>query len=140
MTGRLEAGGVSARRKPGVRSEEAGTDELTNDFLRGDMVAFGAGRVALESCASMFTKEFEQLEVALLAEIELLSGLGGPEPLALAFNKHSQTGDDEVIGKNGELSGGADDAFCRHVELHGVVLRANAGGIDAVLVIDTLEA
>jgi hypothetical protein len=45
----------------------------------------------------------------------------------LAFNEHGQAGDDEVIGKNGDLSGGADDAVGRHVELHGVVLREKAG-------------
>ena len=107
----------------GVRIEEAVTDDLANDFVGADIVAFGAGLVALESCASMFTIEFEQLKISLLAEVELLSGLGGTEPFALAFNEHGQAGDDEVIRKNGELSGGADDAVGRHVELHGLVLR-----------------
>ncbi len=34
---------------------------------------------------SLFTIEFEQLKISLLAEVELLSGLGGTEPFALAF-------------------------------------------------------
>jgi hypothetical protein len=42
----------------GVRIEEAVTDDLANDFVGADIVVFGAGLVALESCASMFTIEF----------------------------------------------------------------------------------
>ena len=76
----------------------------------------------------MFTIEFQQLKISLFAEVELLSGLGGTEPFALAFNEHGQAGDDEVVRKNGELSGGADDAVGRHVELHVLVLREKAGG------------
>ena len=60
-----------------VGIEKAVTDDLANDFVGADIVAFGAGRVALESCASKFTIEFEQLKISLLAEIEQLSGLGG---------------------------------------------------------------
>ena len=122
----------------GVRIEEAVTDDLADDFVGADIVVFGAGLVALESCASMFTIEFEQLKISLLAEVELKSGLGGTEPFALAFNEHGQAGDDEVIGKNGDLSGGADDAVGRHVELHGVVLREKAGDREAGLAIGTL--
>jgi hypothetical protein len=122
----------------GVRIEEAVTDDLANDFVGADIVAFGAGLVALESCASMFTIELEQLKISLLAEVEFLSGLGGTEPFALAFNKHGQAGDDEVIRKNGEFSGGADDAVGRQVELHGLVLREKAVGREAGLSIGTL--
>jgi hypothetical protein len=122
----------------GVRIEEAVTDDLANDFVGADIVAFGAGLVALESCASIFTIEFEQLKISLLAEIELLGGLGGTEPFALAFNEHGQARDDEVVRKNGELSGGAEDAVGRHVELHGVVLREKAGGREVGLAIGTL--
>ena len=86
----------------------------------------------------MFTIEFEQLKISLLAEVELLCGLGGTEPFALAFDEHGQAGDDEVIGKNGELSGGADDAVGRHIELHGLVLREKAGCREAGLAIGTL--
>jgi hypothetical protein len=112
----------------GVRIEEAVADDLANDFVGADVVAFGAGPVALESCASRFTIEFEQLKISLLAEVELLSGLGGTEPFALAFNKHGQAGDNEVIRKNAELSGGADDAVGRNIKLHGLVLREKAWG------------
>jgi hypothetical protein len=122
----------------GVRIEEAVTDDLANDLVGADIVAFGAGLVALESRASMFTIEFEELEISLFAEVELLSGLGGTEPFALAFNEHGQPGDDEVIRKNGEVSGGADDAAGRHVELHGLVLREKAGGKKAGMAIGTL--
>ena len=122
----------------GVRIEEAVTDDLANELVGADIVAFGPGPVALESVASLFTVEFEQLEVSLLADIELLSGLGGTEPFALAFNEHGQAGDDEVIRTNGKLSGGSDDAVGRQVELHGLVLRERAGGREAVLVIGTL--
>ena len=111
----------------GIRIEEAVTDDLANDFVGADIVAFWAGFVALESCAAMFMIEFEQLKISLLAEVELLSGLGGTEPFALAFNEHGQSGHDEVMRRNGELSGGADDAVGRHVELHGVVLREKVG-------------
>jgi hypothetical protein len=110
----------------GVRIEEAVTDDLTNDFVGADIVAFGAGPLALESCTTRFTIEFEELKISLLAEVELLSGLGGTEPFALAFNEHGQAGDDEVIRKNGELSGGADDAVRRHIKLHGQVLPEKA--------------
>ena len=110
----------------GVWIEEAVTDDLTNDFVGADMVAFGAGLVPLESSTSMFTIEFEQLKISLLAEIELLGSLGGTEAFALALNQHGQAGDDEVICKNRELSGGADNAVGRHVELHVQVLREKA--------------
>ena len=122
----------------GVGIEEAVTDDLANEFVGADIVAFGAGFVALKSCASMFTIEFEQLKISLLAEIELLGSLGGTEAFALALNQHGQAGDDEVIRTNGKLSGGSDDAVGRQVELHGLVLREKAGGREAVLVIATL--
>jgi hypothetical protein len=86
----------------------------------------------------MFTIEFEQLKISLLAEVELLSGLGGTDPFALAFNEHGEARDDEVIGKNGELSGGPDDAVGRHVELQGLVLQEQSGGSDEGLAIGTL--
>jgi hypothetical protein len=86
----------------------------------------------------MVTIEFEQMKISLLTEVELLSGLGGTEPFALAFDEHGQAGNDEVIGTNGKLSGGSDDAVGRQVELHGLVLREKAGGREAVLVIGTL--
>ena len=107
----------------GVRIEEALPDDLANDLVGADIVAFGPGLVALESCASMFTIEFEQLKVSLFAEVEFFGGLGGTEPFALAFDEHGQAGDDEVVGKNGELSVGADDTATRDVELHGLILR-----------------
>jgi hypothetical protein len=106
-----------------VRIEKAVTDDLANDFVGADVIAFGAGLVALKSQASLFPIEFEQLKITLFAEIELLSGLGGTEPFALAFDEHGQAGDDEVIGKHGELTGGADDAVRRQIKLHGRVLR-----------------
>jgi hypothetical protein len=111
----------------GVRIEKAVADDLANDLVGADIVAFGAWLVALESCASIFTIEFEQLKISLLAEIVLFGGLGGAEPFALAFDEHGQPGDDLVVGKNGEISGGADDAECRDVELHGLVLRKGGG-------------
>src|SRR5262249_42616349 len=111
----------------GVRIGEAVTDDLANDLVGADVVAFGAGLVALESVASLFTVEFEQLEVPLLAEIELLSGLGRTEPFALAFDNHGQAGDHEVARENGEFSSGANNAVGGHVELHGWVLRAQVG-------------
>ena len=110
----------------GVRIEEAVADDLANDLVSADIVVFGSGLVALKSCASMFTIKFKQLKVSLLAEVKFRGGLGGAEPLALAFDEHSQAGDDEVIGKNREFSGGANDASGRDVELHGVVLRKTA--------------
>jgi hypothetical protein len=111
----------------GVGIEEAVPDDLANDLVGPDIVAFGAGLVALESWASVFPVEFEQLKIALFAEVELLGGPGGAEPLALAFDEHGQAGDDEVVGKNGKLSGGSDDAAGRDVELHGLVLREKVG-------------
>jgi hypothetical protein len=107
----------------GVGIEEAMTDDLANELIGADIVVFGAGLVALEPCASMFTIEFEQLKVSLFAEVELFGGLSGAEPFALAFDEHGQAGDDEVVGKDGDLSGGADNAAGRDVELHGMVLR-----------------
>src|SRR6202035_1910722 len=102
--------------------------DLANDFVGADVVAFGAGRVALESCASMFTIELEQLKISLFADVELLGGLGGTEPFALAFNEHGQASDNEVVWKNGELSGTADDAMGRHVAVHGLGLPDKNGG------------
>ena len=107
-----------------VRIEKAVTDDLANDFVGADIVAFGTGRLASESFASQFTIEFEELKISLLAEVELLSGLGGTEPFALAFNEHGQAGNDEVIRKNGELTSGADDAVGRQIKLHGQILRS----------------
>jgi hypothetical protein len=122
----------------GVGIEEAVTDDLANDFVSADIVAFGAGLVALEASDSMFTIKFEQLKISLFAEVELLSGLGGTEPFTLAFNEHGQARDDEVIRKNGKFSGWADDAVGRHVELHGLILRENAGGRELGLAIGTV--
>jgi hypothetical protein len=112
----------------GVRIEEAVANDLAFDFVGADIVVFGAGLVALESGASVFAVEFEQLKISLFAEVELLSSLGGAEPFALAFDEHGQPGDDEVICKNRELSSGADDAAGRDVELHGLVLRETGWG------------
>jgi len=122
----------------GIRIEEAVTDDLANEFVGADIVAFGPGLVALESVASLFTVEFEQLEVSLLADIELLSGLGCTEPFALAFDNHGQAGDHEVARTNWELSGGANDAVARHVELHGMFLPGKVGARDTGLAISTL--
>jgi hypothetical protein len=123
----------------GVRIEEAVADDLTNDLVGADVVALGAGLVALESCASLFTIVSEQLKISLLAEVELLGGLGGAEPFALAFDEHGQPGDDQVVGKHGEFSGGTNDAAGRDVELHGLVLRARGGEREAGLAASTLE-
>jgi hypothetical protein len=123
----------------GVGIEEAMTDDLANDLVGAGIVAFGAGLVALESSTSMFTIEFEQLKISLFAEVVLLGGLGGAEPFALAFDEHGQAGDDPVVQKNGELSGEADDAAGRDVELHGEVLRERAGDREAGLAVGTLE-
>jgi hypothetical protein len=123
----------------GVRIEEALADDLANDLVSADIVAFGAGLVALESCASMFPIEFEQLKISLFAELELLGGLGGSEPFALAFDEHGQPGDDQVVGKHGKFSGGADDAAGRDVELHGLVLRQRGGEREAGMAVGTLE-
>ena len=116
----------------GVRIEEAVADDLANEFVGADIVAFGAGFVALKSCASMFTIQFEQLKISLFAEVELRSGLGGTEPFALAFNEHGEARDNVVVWKNGEFPGGADDAVGEHVELHGMVLREKAGAREQV--------
>jgi hypothetical protein len=121
----------------GVGIEESVTNDLANDFVGADIVAFGAGLMALESSASLFTIEFEQLKISLLAEVELLSGLGGTEPFAVAFNEHSQASDNEVVRKNGEFSGGADDAMGRQVKLHGLILRDRTGDREAALAIRT---
>jgi hypothetical protein len=123
----------------GIRIEEALADDLANDLVSADIVALWAGLVALESCASMFTIEFEQLKISLFAELELLSGLGSAEPFALTFDEHGQPGDDQVVGKNGEISGGADDAECRDVELHGLVLRSRGGTREGGKAVGTLE-
>ena len=123
----------------GVGIEEAVADDLANDLVGADIVAFGAGLVALESCASLFTIEFEQLKISRFAELELLGGLGSAEPFTLAFDEHGQAGDDQVVGKNGEFSGGADDAAGRDVELHGLVLRSRGGERAAGLAVGTLE-
>jgi hypothetical protein len=107
----------------GVGVEETVADDLALDLVGADIVVLGAGFVALQSRASMLTIEFEQLKISLIAEAELLGGLGGTEPFALAFDEHGEAGDDEVIGENGKLSCGADDAVIRKVEVHGSVLR-----------------
>jgi hypothetical protein len=107
----------------GVRIEEAVTDDLANELVGADIVAFGPGLMALESLATLVTVEFEQLEVPLLADIELLSGFGGTKPFALAFDNHGDADGEEVSRTNRELSGGANDAVARHVELHGLILQ-----------------
>jgi hypothetical protein len=94
----------------GVGIEEAVADNLANDLVGADIVAFGSGLVTLEPHATMFTIEFKQLKISLFAKAELFGGLGGTKPFALAFDKHAQAGDDEVIRTNGEFTGGADDA------------------------------
>jgi hypothetical protein len=121
----------------GVGIEEAVTDDLANDLVGADIVAFGTGLVALETHASMFTIEFEQLKISLFAEFKLGGGLGGAKSFALAFDEHGQAGDDEVVRKNGEFSGGANDASGRNVELHGMVLRKTARDRAAGLAVGT---
>jgi len=123
----------------GIGIEEAMTDDLANDLVSADIVAFGAALVTLESSAPMFTIEFKQLKISLFAEVELLGGFGGAEPFALAFDEHGQAGDDQVVRKNGEVSGGADDAAGRDVKLHGWVLRERAGDREAGWAVGTLE-
>ena len=46
----------------GVRIEEAVANDLANDLVSANIVAFGAGLVTLESSASMFTIKFKQLK------------------------------------------------------------------------------
>ena len=111
----------------GVRIEEALADNLANDLAGPDIVAFGAGFLALESCASVLTVEFEQLIISLFAQFELLSRLGGAEPFALAFDEHDQAGDDKVIRQDRKFSGGSNDAAGGEVELHGLVLQWASG-------------
>jgi hypothetical protein len=94
----------------GIGIEEAVTNDLADDLVGADVVAFGAWLMAKESWATLFTKEFEQLEISLFAEAELLGCLGGADPFALAFDEHGEAGDDEVIRKDGKLSGWAEDA------------------------------
>ena len=123
----------------GIRIEEAVTDDLANDLAGADIVVFGARLVALESCAALFTIEFKQLKISLLAQVEFRGGLGGAESFALAFDEHGQSRDDEVVRKNGEISSGADDAVSRDVELHALVLREKAGPRGADQAVGTLE-
>jgi hypothetical protein len=123
----------------GVRIEEAVADDLANDLVGADVVALGAGLVASESGAAPFTIVFEQLKISLLAEVELLGGLGGAEAFALAFDEHGQPGDDRVVGKDREISGRADDAEGGEVEVHGLVLRARGGERGAGLAASALE-
>jgi hypothetical protein len=111
----------------GVGIEEAVANDLANDLVGANIVSFGPRLLAKESCAALFTKEFEQLEISLLAEAELFGCLGGTGPLALAFDEHGEPGDDEVIRKDGEFSGGSDDPVGRDVELHGLILRERSG-------------
>ena len=103
----------------GVGIEEAVANNLANDLVGADIVALGTWLVAKESWATVFTIEFEQLKISLFAEADFLGRLGGAGALALAFDEHGEAGDDDVIGKNGELSGGTRDPVTRHVELHG---------------------
>jgi len=109
----------------GVGIEEAVANDLANDLVGADIVAFGAWLMAQESWATLFTKEFEHLEISLFAEAELLGRFGGSGSLTLAFDEHGDAGDDDVIGQDGELSGGADDPVGSDVELHGMILREN---------------
>jgi hypothetical protein len=78
----------------GVGIEEAVTDNLANDLFGTDVVALGTGLVTLESGASLFAEESEQLKISLLGDVEFLGGLGGAEAFALAFDEHGQPGDD----------------------------------------------
>ena len=87
----------------------------------------------------MFAVEFKQLKVPLFAQVELLGGPDGTDPFALTFDEHGQPGDDQVVGKNGEFSGGANDAAGRDVELHGLVLRWRSVAREAGLAVGTLE-
>jgi hypothetical protein len=122
----------------GVGIEEAVADDLSNDLVGADIVALGAGLVALEPCASLFPIELEQLEISLFAEVEPLGGLGSAKAFALAFDEHGQAGDDEVVLTDGEFSGGADDASGGEVEPHGLVLQRRLGGRAAGLAVCTL--
>ena len=117
------------------------TDNLANDLVGAghSRLRFGAGLVTLESSATLFTIKFEQLKISLFSETEFFGGLGGADSFALTFDKHGQPGDDDVVGKNGEFSGGADDAAGRDVELHGLVLRQRGGEREAGLAVGTLK-
>jgi hypothetical protein len=109
----------------GVRIKKAMANDLANDLVGADVVAFGSWLVAQESWATLFTKQFEHLEISLFAEAELLGRIGGSGPLTLAFDEYGEAGDDDVIGQDGELSGGADDPVGSDVEQHCMILREN---------------
>jgi hypothetical protein len=107
----------------GVGIEKAVADDLANELVGADIVAFGSRLVAPESLATMFTITLKQLKVSLFTKVELFGGLGGTEPFALAFDEHAQAFDDEVIRTNREFTGGADDASGGDVDLHSTVLQ-----------------
>ena len=105
----------------GVGVEEAMTDDLADDFITAAVVAFGSPFLADQSEGAAAGEGLAELKVALFAEAELLGRLGGPGLLALDFDKHGEAEDNEVIWKNGKLSGGTDDPVGRHVKLHGML-------------------
>ena len=94
----------------GVGIKKAVADDLANELVGADIVAFGSRLVTLESHATMFTIKFEQLKISLFAKAEFFGGLGGTKPFALTFDEHAEAFDDEVIRTNREFTGGADDA------------------------------
>ena len=57
------------------------------------------------------------LEVALLAEAELLGGGAGAKSLALARDEHGELAGDLVGGGDGERTGGADELLELGVEV-----------------------
>jgi hypothetical protein len=53
----------------GVGIEEAVADDLANDLVGADIVAFGAGLLAQEPWTTMFTIEFAQLNKSIFADV-----------------------------------------------------------------------
>jgi hypothetical protein len=84
----------------GVGVEEAVSDHLSDDFLGTSIVGSGPPLFVSETGAPLFVEPAQQLEVTLLGVAVLAGGLGGPEALTLALEKHGQFQDDFVVGSD----------------------------------------
>src|SRR5207248_665539 len=111
----------------GVGVEEAVANDLADGFVGAAGGAFGAAALALQGGGAVGEKGAAELEVALLAEAELLSGGVGAEALALALDEHKELACDLVGGGDGERTGGADELLELGIEVeHG---RASGGAM-----------
>ena len=84
-------------------------NDLPDDFVGAAVVAFGTAALAVQSQGAPVDEGLAELEIALLAQAELLGGAGGAQAVAFAFDEHGEFAGDFVVGTDRQGASGADE-------------------------------